>query len=107
MRDGIKLYVNVYAPKDNTKTYPILLTRTPYGCRPYGVDRYADPHGGPMMYYAAEQFIFVAEDVRGRNASEGTFVHMRPQLDQHDGPKDTDESTDAYDTIDWLVKKHS
>ena len=104
MRDGVKLYVSVYAPKDNSKTYPILLTRTPYGCRPYGVDRYADPHGGPMFYYAAEQFIFVSQDVRGRNASEGTFVHMRPQLDQKDGPKDIDESTDAYDTIDWLVK---
>src|SRR6185436_9310780 len=78
MRDGIKLFVAVYAPKDNSKPYPMLLTRTPYSCKPYGVDRYPDPRGGPMMYYAAEKFIFVLQDVRGRYASEGTFEHMRP-----------------------------
>jgi putative CocE/NonD family hydrolase len=104
MRDGVKLFTAAYAPKDNSKPYPILLTRTPYGCRPYGVDRYPDPHGGPMTYYAAERFIFVSQDVRGRNGSEGVFVHMRPQKSPKDGPKDIDESTDAYDTIDWLVK---
>ena len=104
MRDGVKLFTAVYAPKDNSKPFPILLTRTPYGMRPYGVDRYPDPRGGPLMYYAAEQFIFVLQDVRGRNDSEGTYVHMRPQKDVHDGPGDIDESTDAYDTIDWLVK---
>ena len=104
MRDGVKLFTAVYAPKDNTMPYPILLTRTPYGVRPYGVDRYPDPKGGPLMYYAAERFIFALQDVRGRNASEGVFVHMRPQKETHDGPGDIDESTDAYDTIDWLVK---
>jgi len=104
MRDGVKLFTAVYAPKDISKPYPMLLTRTPYGVRPYGVDRYPDPKGGPLFYYAAEQFIFVFQDVRGRNASEGVFVHMRPQLASHAKPTEIDESTDAYDTIDWLVK---
>ncbi len=104
MRDGVKLFTSVYAPKDNSTPYPLLLSRTPYSVKPYGVDRFPDPRGGPLMYYAAEKFIFVFQDVRGRNGSEGVFVHMRPQLNSHEGPKDVDESTDAYDTIDWLVK---
>ena len=103
MRDGVKLFASVYAPKDDAQSYPILLSRTPYGVRPYAVDRYPDP-GGPLKYYAKEKFIFVLEDVRGRNASEGEFVHMRPQRSAQAGPTEIDESTDAYDTIDWLVK---
>ena len=107
MRDGVRLFTAAYVPKDDgEQRYPILLTRTPYGCRPYGVDRYPEPGaGGPMADYAREQFIFVLQDVRGRNASEGAFVEMRPQLDhQRAGPRDIDESTDAWDTIEWLVK---
>jgi putative CocE/NonD family hydrolase len=103
MRDGVKLFVAVYAPKDNSQTYPILLTRTPYGCKPYGEDLYPEP-AGPLDYYARDKFIFVFQDVRGRYASEGRFVHMRPQKDVKDGPNDIDESTDTWDTIDWLVK---
>ncbi len=103
MRDGVKLFAAVYAPKDDSQRYPIVLTRTPYSARPYSEDRYADP-GGPLRNYAREKFIFVIEDVRGRNGSEGTFVHMRPQLETHSAPSEIDESTDAYDTIDWLVK---
>jgi len=57
-----------------------------------------------FKYYAKEKFIFVLADVRGRYASEGEFVHMRPQIDVKSGPKDIDESTDTYDTIDWLIK---
>ena len=102
MRDGVSLHTAWYAPKD-TGTYPILLTRTPYGERPYGEDRYPDP-GGVMRHYGREMFIFATQDVRGRNASEGVFTHVRPQLDVKSGPTDVDESTDAYDTIDWLVK---
>jgi putative CocE/NonD family hydrolase len=103
MRDGVKLFVAVYAPKDSSQTYPILLTRTPYGCKPYGEDLYPEPVG-PMDYFAKEKFIFVLQDVRGRYASEGQFLHMRPQKDVHDGPGDIDESTDTWDTIDWLIK---
>ncbi|HEY8746846.1 MAG TPA: CocE/NonD family hydrolase [Tepidisphaeraceae bacterium] len=103
MRDGVKLFVAVYAPKDDSQKYPLLMTRTPYGCKPYGVDSYPEPVG-PLQYYAKEKFIFVNADVRGRYASEGQFVHMRPQLEDKSGAKDIDESTDTYDTIDWLVK---
>ncbi len=103
MRDGVRLFTAVYAPKDQSQPYPILLTRTPYGVRPYGVDLYPDP-AGPLQHYARDQFIFAMQDVRGRYASQGQFVHVRPQRPADAGPKDIDESTDAYDTIDWLVK---
>src|SRR5262245_25112510 len=103
MRDGVRLFTAVYIPKDDDKPYPILLTRTPYTVKPYGEDVYPNP-GGAMSHYAKEKFIFALQDVRGKNGSEGTFVHMRPILDKKSTPKDIDESTDAYDTIDWLVK---
>ena len=103
MRDGIKLFTAVYTPKDDSKPYPILLTRTPYSVKPYGVDLYPDG-GGSILQYAKEKFIFVFQDVRGRYASEGEFIHVRPHKPAKVGPADIDESTDAYDTIDWLVK---
>lgn len=103
MRDGIKLYTAWFAPKDNSTQYPLLLTRTPYGNRPYGVDAYPDP-SRLLKWFGREKFIFVSQDVRGRNASEGQFVHVRPILEKKDKPTDVDESTDAWDTIDWLVK---
>ncbi len=102
MRDGVHLFTAVYIPKDDSKTYPFLITRTPYTVKPYGED-VLPAGGGAMNYYLAEKFIFVLQDVRGKNGSEGQFVHMRPIL-ENKGPKDIDESTDAYDTIDWLVK---
>jgi putative CocE/NonD family hydrolase len=103
MRDGVKLFTAVYAPKDDAKPYPILLTRTPYGLKPYGVDVYPEPRG-PLQEYAKERFIFVLQDVRGRYSSEGQFVHVRPHKPVKSGPQDVDESTDTYDAIDWLVK---
>lgn len=103
MRDGIKLLTAIYAPKDDSVKYPLLLTRTPYSIRPYTVDRFPEPNG-PLKEYAKEKFIFVFQDVRGRNGSEGEFVHMRPQKPVKSSRMDIDESTDAYDTIDWLVK---
>ena len=77
MRDGVKLFTAVYAPKDDSESYPLLLTRTPYSVRPYSVDRYPDPRG-PLAQAAKEKFIFVFQDVRGRNGSVGEFGHMRP-----------------------------
>ena len=77
MRDGVHLYTTVYVPKDNSKRYPILFTRTPYSLRPYGEDAPLIPRG-PLDYYAKEGFIFALQDVRGRYGSEGTFVHVRP-----------------------------
>ncbi len=102
MRDGVKLHTAVYAPRFYTGTLPILLTRTPYGSWPYGPNEYPT-HLGPLGF-PEEKFIFAYQDVRGRFLSEGEFVDVRPIKEVLDGPRDTDESSDAYDTIDWLVK---
>ena len=103
MRDGKRLFTAVYAPKDQAKTYPILLNRTPYSCKPYGVDQYRE-NLGPSALFSKAGYIFVYQDVRGRWASEGEFVDMRPQLTANHGQQEIDESTDTWDTIDWLVK---
>ena len=103
MRDGVKLFTIVYAPKDTATAYPFMLHRTPYGSPPYGPDNYRGSLG-PSAAFAAEKFIFVYQDVRGKFRSEGDFVVMRPLVPQPKAPGATDESTDTYDTIDWLVK---
>lgn len=106
MRDGIKLFTAVYIPKDvvsDGRTYPILLVRTPYNVAPYGEDQYP-ANLGPSELFSREKFIFAYQDVRGRYMSEGDFTIARPQKPVKNGSKDTDESTDAYDTIDWLIK---
>ena len=92
MRDGVRLFTSVYAPRDTTRRFPILLTRTPYSVAPYGPE--ALRRGlGPSPEFAADGFIFVYQDVRGRYMSEGDFVHMPPQRDAQ-GPGAVDESTD-------------
>lgn len=106
MRDGVKLFTSVYVPKDvftDGRTYPIMMLRTPYNVAPYGADLYRT-NLGPSELFEREKFIFVYQDVRGRYMSEGKFIIMRPYKPVKNGPKDTDESTDAYDTVDWLVK---
>jgi putative CocE/NonD family hydrolase len=103
MRDGKRLFTSVYVPKDDSQKYPIMLLRTPYNVAPYGVDAYPKSLG-PSEAFGKEKFIFAYQDVRGRYMSEGEFVNMRPQLTARRGPQDIDESTDTYDTIDWLVK---
>jgi len=103
MRDGVKLFTAVYAPKDTSQKYPILLNRTPYSCSPYGPNAYRDSVG-PSPLFAKEGYIVVYQDVRGAWMSEGTYVNMRPQDDHKSKPSDVDESSDTYDTIDWLVK---
>ncbi|MBE3072683.1 MAG: CocE/NonD family hydrolase [Acidobacteria bacterium] len=102
MRDGIKLFTAVYAPKDQSQTYPILLTRTPYSVAPYGEDKYPATLG-PSDLFARDGYIFVYQDVRGRLMSEGAFVNVRPHLPEKRGLADIDESTDTYDTIEWLI----
>lgn len=102
MRDGIRLFTRVYVPKDDSQAWPILLTRTPYALKPYGADNYNDP-AGSFRTLAKDRFILVTQDVRGRYGSEGEYVHVRP-FNPTKGTKDTDESSDAWDTIDWLVK---
>jgi len=103
MRDGVKFLTSVFAPKDDSHPHPILFTRTPYSVKPYSEDRYPDPKG-PSKNYAKENFIFVLQDVRGRNGSEGQFIHVRPIKASGAPREEIDESTDAYDSIDWLVK---
>ncbi|MBL9139585.1 MAG: CocE/NonD family hydrolase [Verrucomicrobiales bacterium] len=104
MRDGVRLHTSVYIPKDDSKAYPMLLIRTPYGVRPYGSSAFADPNGS-FETLARDQFIFVFQDVRGRNGSEGEFVHVRPYRPAKSGPTEVDESSDTWDTIDWLVRQ--
>ncbi|QVL34919.1 CocE/NonD family hydrolase [Telmatocola sphagniphila] len=101
MRDGKKLFTAVYAPKDISKTYPMLLMRTPYSVGPYGVDQLTPPR--VPAGFLKEGYIFVAQDVRGRWMSEGEFVNMRPYIVDKKGQQ-FDETSDTYDTIDWLVK---
>jgi len=103
MRDGTELFTAVYIPYDDSQEYPILLYRTPYSVGPYGADNYKTALG-PHEAFEQEGFIFAFQDVRGRFMSRGQFVNMRPQIDNTRGPQDVDESTDTYDTIDWLVK---
>jgi uncharacterized protein len=103
MRDGIRLFTSVYVPKDASQSWPFLITRTPYSCYPYGVDQYTDKLG-PSDEFEKAGYIFVIQDVRGRYMSEGTFVEMRPHIDVKSGPKDVDESSDLYDTLEYLLR---
>jgi len=103
MRDGIKLFTSVYVPKDLSQPYPIIMQRTPYSVGPYGIDNYRAVVG-PSELAEKEGFIFAYQDVRGRYMSEGTFIDVPPHKTVFSGPTDTDESTDTYDTVDWLVK---
>ncbi len=102
MRDGVRLFTRVYVPKDDSQAWPIIITRTPYALKPYGSDNYNDP-AGSFRTLAKDTFILVTQDVRGRYGSEGTYMHMRP-FNPNKGPKDTDENSDTWDTIEWLVK---
>src|SRR5258708_10507054 len=103
MRDGVKLFASVYVPKDTSQLWPIMFDRTPYSVAPYGEDNYKTSLG-PSDLFAKDKFIFVYQDVRGRQMSEGQFMDMRPEKNVHNGVNDVDESTDTYDSIDWLVK---
>jgi len=103
MRDGKLLFTSIYLPKDHSKKYPIIMTRTPYNVGPYGENEYKRTLGQNMLL-EKEGFIFVYQDVRGRWMSEGNFVDVRPITADKKGSKDVDESTDTYDTIDWLIK---
>ncbi len=103
MRDGVRLFTAVYVPKDASQSYPFIMDRTPYSVAPYGEDQYAK-HLGPSDEFEKAGYIFVYQDVRGRYMSEGTFVEMRPHIDVKNSPKDVDDSSDTYDTIDYLLK---
>lgn len=104
MRDGIKLFTAIYTPKNTSELHPVLLKRTPYSCAPYGMDKM--PWWITKSYlshYLQEGYILVTQDVRGRWMSEGVFEDVRPFNPSKKG-NETDESSDTYDTIDWLIK---
>ncbi len=108
MRDGKKLFTAVYVPKASAFAadggpYPMLMDRTPYSVAPYGVDHYP-ARLGPSDEFEKAGYIFVYQDVRGRWESEGEFVEMRPHVDEKKGPNDVDDSSDTYDTIEFLLK---
>jgi uncharacterized protein len=103
MRDGKRLFTSIYVPKDSSRTYPFLMDRTPYSVAPYGVDHYRQPIG-PSEEFEKAGYIIVYQDVRGRYMSEGTFIEMTPHIDNKKSKDDVDNSTDTYDTIEWLLK---
>jgi putative CocE/NonD family hydrolase len=102
MRDGIKLYTVIYVPKDSSQQYPILMQRTPYSSWPYGSSNYPQSiMPGKMM---EEKYIYVKQDVRGRHMSEGINEEVTPYIPNKKSNKDVDESSDTYDTIEWLLR---
>jgi len=102
MRDGVRLFTSIYLPKNKSHSYPIMMDRTPYSVDPYGPDKYKKSLG-PSESFEREGYIFVYQDVRGRYMSEGQFEDVRPYIPNKTG-KQTDETTDTYDTVDWLIK---
>src|SRR4030095_14634921 len=98
MRDGVKLHTTIYAPKHATGDLPIILPPTPDGIAGAG-----GSFGTSYAELAGEGFIFAFQDIRGRFGSEGQFVMLRPPRDKRD-PKAVDESSDTYDSIDWMLK---
>ncbi len=103
MRDGVKLFTSVFVPRDATAAYPMLMKRTPYNVGPYGEDKYPAKLG-PSELFVKAGYIFVNQDVRGRFASEGEFVQVTPHRAAKTKPTDVDESSDTFDTIEWLLK---
>lgn len=105
MRDSVKLFTSIYIPKDISKDnkYPVLMQRTCYSVAPYGLDNYKR-NLGPSPYLMKDKYIFVYQDVRGRYMSEGVYVHMPPYIAQKTKNTDIDESSDTYDTVEWLVQ---
>jgi len=105
MRDGVKLFTAVYAPKDTKEKHPFLMIRTPYSCAPYGEDKFQSRlwlfH---WREYLKEGYIIVIQDVRGRWMSEGAFMDVRPFNPNKKSKTDIDEASDTYDAVDWLVK---
>ena len=101
MRDGIKLFTTIITPTNAKTTVPVLMIRTPYNAeRPADFDITSWPYVGNM---AKEGYIFVIQDVRGKYKSEGTMEIHSPLTHIRD-TKSIDESTDTYDTIDWVIK---
>ncbi|MFN8206942.1 MAG: CocE/NonD family hydrolase [Bacteroidales bacterium] len=104
MRDGKTLFTVVYSPKDTSMKYPVLFNRTPYSVAPYGDRMGISFYKGLSASFLKEGFIFVYQDVRGRFMSEGNYEHMRPFIREKKDAQDVDENSDAWDSMDWLIK---
>ncbi|MEM9143711.1 MAG: CocE/NonD family hydrolase [Bacteroidota bacterium] len=102
MRDGVKLHTTIYSPKDTSKEYPIIMQRTPYSSRPYGEGKLKTKIA-PNINMMKEGYIVVYQDVRGRWMSEGHYENMRAYIPNKTENSQVDESSDTYDTIEWLV----
>lgn len=102
MRDGVELFTSIYLPKSTAEPHPIVMRRTPYSCAPYGETNFPDALG-PSRLFPEHDYIVVHQDVRGCWRSQGDFDDMRPQIAANPGAT-IDESTDTWDTVDWLVK---
>ncbi len=102
MRDGVRLFVSIYAPKDTSQKYPVWMMRTPYTVGPYGPDNYRWDLG-PSERFARSGYIFAYCDVRGKGKSEGKFEDVRPYIPDKRGTQ-FDEASDTYDTIDFILK---
>lgn len=103
MRDGIRLFTTIYQPRDRSERHPVLITRTPYSCAPYG-EAFSSRLWERWRYYCRENYILVIQDVRGRWMSEGEFEDVRPFIRDKKSNTDIDEASDTYDAIDWLVQ---
>jgi putative CocE/NonD family hydrolase len=107
MRDGAHLYTAVYAPRDTVQRHPILMVRTPYSSGPYGVDRFPGFFRNSTIpafsTYLRAGYIFVFQDVRGAWMSEGDFMDVRPYIENKTSSRDVDETSDTYDTVEWLI----
>jgi uncharacterized protein len=105
MRDGVKLFTVIFMPANKTPSFPILFQRTPYGADwPIPDDTIITPKDlGPWYTLAREGYFFVIQDIRGKYKSEGTMQIHQPLIHATQ-PGAIDESTDTYDTVDWLTK---
>ncbi|SDH53556.1 hypothetical protein SAMN04488062_10946 [Flavobacterium omnivorum] len=103
MRDGVELFTAIYTPKDVSKKYPIIMQRTPYNSGPYREGQFKRSIS-PSETMMKEGYIVVYQDVRGRFMSDGLYDNMRGFIPNKKGKAATDEASDTYDTIDWLVK---
>jgi putative CocE/NonD family hydrolase len=103
MRDGIRLFTSIYTPRNKSNTHPVLLNRTPYNIEPDGPKSYNySVHAYDR--YTDDDYIMVFQDVRGKYMSEGEFEDIRPVIPEKKNNMDIDESTDTWDTVDWIVK---
>jgi hypothetical protein len=104
MRDGVRLFTSIYVPKDTARLHPFVMTRSPYSSGPYGADRYRSyADVGQVAAYIHAGYILVYQDVRGAFMSEGVFEDVRPYIEHKTSNRDVDESSDTYDSVEWLI----